>query len=271
MLKRTLTGLVIGSVVYLIIMFSHVPGVLICATAFICAFAVYEIYHVTGLSENKLLLTLSIIAGVCVSVAEIPYYSEILGFVFIISIGIFVYMMIYQKQLRLDDPIIIGVIVALIIFMFKSIPELRSIENGFYYLLFAITLCFVTDVFAYFVGKFVGRHKLIPSVSPNKTVEGSVGGVLFAVIIILVGGVLLELFTELKVNYLLLAVYAVLGSLAAQFGDLSMSVIKRICNVKDFSNLFPGHGGVLDRFDSHIFALTFTLLFYRVTGGFLIV
>jgi len=143
------------------------------------------------------------------------------------------------------------------------------VNVGLYYLTFAITLCFVTDIAAYLIGRSLGRHKLIPKVSPNKTIEGSVAGVIFAVLIMLLGGILLERLEGLSVDYVRLGVYALCASVVGQFGDLAMSAVKRACGIKDFGNLFPGHGGILDRFDSHLFSISFTFLFCIHTGGFL--
>lgn len=270
MLKRTITGAFITAATYLIIYFSHIPTVILCATAVLCAFAVYEVYYAAGISGNEALLTLSLLAAVGVSFLSIPHYIEILGIVFALSIVIFLWLMIRQNHCRLKNPFKVVCITALILLLFKAIPELRSIKNGLYYLAIAVTLCFITDIAAYLVGKAFGKHKLIPSVSPNKTVEGSVAGVVFAVLMMLLGGILLEHFEIAKIDYLLLAIYAALASVVGQFGDLAMSSIKRICRVKDFGNLFPGHGGVLDRFDSHLFTVAFTLLFCSITGGFIL-
>lgn len=269
MLKRTITGAFITVAVYLTIYFSYIPSVMLGATAILCAFSVYEIYRAADTIGNEVFFTLSMLAAVGIAFWDIPYYTEILGVAFALAILVFVWLMIRQKHSRLSSPIKASFVVLLIVVLFKAIPELRSIENGLWYLTLAITLCFITDVAAYLVGRSLGRHKLIPKVSPNKTVEGSVAGVVFAVLIMLLGGILLEYFEVVTINYPLLVVYSLLASLVGQFGDLAMSAVKRVCGIKDFGNLFPGHGGILDRFDSHLFAIAFTFLFCTVTGGFL--
>lgn len=105
----------------------------------------------------------------------------------------------------------------------------------------------VTDTFAYFTGFFFGKHKLIPSVSPKKTVEGAVGGTLFAMIGYAVVGMI---YGYSVTNIIILTVVGLFASIISQFGDLSASLIKRHYGIKDYGKLFPGHGGVLDRFDS---------------------
>ena len=108
----------------------------------------------------------------------------------------------------------------------------------------------MTDIFAYFSGMLFGKHKLIPEVSPKKTVEGSIGGTLFCILSFIVFGLVVDGFFSMNANFVFLAVSALAVSILAQVGDLIMSVIKRQYGVKDYGKIFPGHGGVLDRFDS---------------------
>ena len=109
------------------------------------------------------------------------------------------------------------------------------------------------DTFAYFTGRFLGKHKLIPEISPKKTIEGSIGGIVFTIgAFILYRVLLFKIFPDLKINlpYLLVIILAIAASIVSQIGDLIASAIKRQYNIKDYGKLFPGHGGVLDRFDS---------------------
>ena len=111
----------------------------------------------------------------------------------------------------------------------------------------------LSDTFAYFCGTLFGKHKLAPSISPKKTVEGSVGAILGTILSFLVYGLVIVLATDLKVNFILIMLLGFVCSVFAQFGDLSASVIKRECQIKDFGSLFPGHGGLMDRLDSILF------------------
>lgn len=135
---------------------------------------------------------------------------------------------------------------------FTSILLLRFGTNGQYYYLLAFLGAWITDSFAYFTGVFFGRHKLIPEISPKKTVEGSVGGILFCVASFLVFGLLVSQFTGSTPNYLVLACLGLFVSVLSQIGDLIASLVKREHGVKDYGKIFPGHGGVMDRFDSVI-------------------
>ena len=121
--------------------------------------------------------------------------------------------------------------------------------NIYVWLIFIIA--FVTDIFAYFAGYLFGKHKLIPKVSPKKTIEGSVGGILGSTLVCLAFGYFFNI--DLKVIVFL----GFFGSIIAQFGDLFASSIKRYVGIKDYGKLIPGHGGVLDRFDSVILVAPF--------------
>ncbi|MDE5978378.1 MAG: phosphatidate cytidylyltransferase [Turicibacter sp.] len=122
--------------------------------------------------------------------------------------------------------------------------------TGFLLFLFMVLVVAVTDSGAYFVGRTLGKHKLAPHISPKKTIEGSIGGTLLGVII----GTVFGLVTGLSTDILLLIVLSVVVAVVGQIGDLVASSMKREYGIKDFGKLFPGHGGVLDRFDSHLYA-----------------
>lgn len=133
--------------------------------------------------------------------------------------------------------------------LLSSIVRLGLLENGRLYVLIPFIVAFSCDSGAYFVGCALGKHKLAPSLSPHKTLEGSIGGFLSAVVLMLLYGVVLHLLAY-PANYAVLAVYGFLGALACQLGDLSFSAVKRLFGIKDYGTLIPGHGGMLDRFDS---------------------
>lgn len=139
---------------------------------------------------------------------------------------------------------------------FNSVLVLRDLTVGGEFVYLTVFLgAWVTDTFAYFCGMLFGRggkHKLIPDVSPKKTVEGSIGGIVFCVLAMVIYGAVINHTTELGANYAVFAVAGLLASIVSQIGDLCMSLIKRTYGIKDYGKLFPGHGGVLDRFDSVI-------------------
>ena len=134
--------------------------------------------------------------------------------------------------------------------LFRSIHA--DDTTGRYFILIPFILAFLSDSGAYFAGCYLGKHKLAPAISPKKTIEGAIGGVLAAVAFMLLYTLILQLAFDFKVNYGFALIYGVVGSVASVFGDLCFSVIKRQTGIKDYGNLIPGHGGVLDRFDSMI-------------------
>ncbi len=140
---------------------------------------------------------------------------------------------------------------------FAAISQIHHL--GLAMLFYVLLVAMLTDVFAYFSGYYFGKHKLAPDISPKKTIEGAIGGTLVAVIIASVFAYWQGLFdiehTGLLVAFMVFT--GVLISVVAQVGDLVASKLKRMHQIKDFSNLFPGHGGVLDRFDSTMFAALF--------------
>lgn len=121
----------------------------------------------------------------------------------------------------------------------------ETFPQGFYYILLCFIITWSTDTGAYFFGRFFGRHKLSPVISPNKTVEGGVGGTVFCLLVVFA---LKTYFTQLSLALLL--TLTLFASVAGQIGDLLESAVKRWAGVKDSGNVIPGHGGVLDRFDS---------------------
>jgi phosphatidate cytidylyltransferase len=122
-------------------------------------------------------------------------------------------------------------------------------EAGLTYIFYSLFMIWATDSGAYFIGKAMGKRKLWPEISPNKTVEGSIGGIVCALVV----AVLFSLFTEIDASILQILVITVVLSIFGQIGDLVESALKRHYQVKDSGHILPGHGGILDRFDSLLF------------------
>ena len=137
-------------------------------------------------------------------------------------------------------------------YMLCAIVRILMLPQGRSFVLLPFAVAFVSDAFAYLTGMKFGKHKLSPVISPNKTIEGFVGGLLATVLSMVIYGLVLQFACGFKVNYFYAVLYAMIGSAACTFGDLCFSVIKRQTNIKDYGNLIPGHGGIIDRFDSMI-------------------
>ena len=138
-----------------------------------------------------------------------------------------------------------------IIAAFTAIVYIRdSGVHGKILLVMMFAAPWVTDTFAYLFGRMMGKHKLIPEVSPKKTIEGSIAGIVFCMIYVILFGLICTKIWDVTCNYAILAALGILLSIVGQIGDLAMSVIKREYEIKDFGKIMPGHGGALDRFDS---------------------
>lgn len=135
--------------------------------------------------------------------------------------------------------------------------------DDIYIIISAFVIAFTTDTFAYFVGSTFGKHKLIERVSPNKSIEGAVGGTFFALILTAVYFILLNKYNFIYDLNLVVIIIIFLTSIAGQFGDLFASKIKRFTGIKDYAQILPGHGGILDRFDSLIFISPFVYILYH--------
>lgn len=135
-------------------------------------------------------------------------------------------------------------------------PLLMGAENGKLLVWFIIIAAWGTDIFAYIVGKTIGKHKF-SEISPNKSIEGCIGGIIGATALTLIYALVINTYLGMNINYLCIGGISILLSIIGQIGDFSASSIKRYVGIKDFSNLLPGHGGMLDRIDSLIFIAPF--------------
>lgn len=144
--------------------------------------------------------------------------------------------------------------------LLSYVLRIRSMEAGILLAFFILISSWVNDIFAYFVGSTIGKHKFSPKVSPNKSIEGFFGGIIGAGFIGLLFGLIFEKY--IPFSGVACVVIAALGAIPAVIGDLAASAIKRDNGIKDYSNLIPGHGGIIDRIDSILF--TAPIIYYLV-------
>lgn len=138
--------------------------------------------------------------------------------------------------------------------MLSYVVQIRDLPYGIFFIWCIFLGSWVNDTCAYFTGYFIGRRKLAPTLSPKKTVEGAIGGIVGATVVGLIFGIIVHFASPSSVNMILFGVLTgLIGSFFGIIGDLAASAIKRQRGVKDYGNLIPGHGGILDRFDSVIF------------------
>lgn len=270
MKQRVITG-VLGALfglTVLALMFTPVIGIVL---AVIAGMASFEIQHVAKI-QNKFLVILNIIIAVAVvPIAEydlldkLPFPSYVVMILYVI-VMLFIMLANYNTT-KFEDVVMsmfAGVVVPYAIStvlllrnLCLSRPDLFQQSHVFYIIFFALLCAWLNDTFAYFVGRKFGKHKLSPNISPKKTVEGAIGGIvitmLFNVMFFFIFDYLFFKNDTLKV-WMVIPTSMFLSAISIG-GDLSASVIKRNFGAKDFGTIFPGHGGIMDRFDSYSFVL----------------
>jgi len=259
--QRILTGAGITVVLSLVIIFSHIPWVLGTLIACLSMQAIYELYRAIGLKDNKPLYLISCAVALLLSIINIPSYEYIVVIVYVSAVALFLYLMLNVKTLRRIDAWMVVCIAVMIVCSFKCMSGIRAMEKGVFLLGMAVLVPVLTDIFAYLIGRQCGKHRLFPSISPKKTLEGAIGGLVYAVGIIALIAAILMRCQVIQVELEQLITYAIFASVIGQFGDFALSSVKRIVGIKDYGALLPGHGGILDRFDSLLFVLPFTYLF----------
>ena len=174
--------------------------------------------------------------------------------------------MIRKNKDSLSEIVLLYALTTFIISGFSSILMVRLMFNGEAIYLLVFLGAWICDTFAYFTGMLFGKHKLIPEISPKKTVEGAIGGIVFTVIGFAIYCLIWNSLSDYKLSYLTLCIYGFVLSIASQFGDLIASSIKRQYNLKDYGAIFPGHGGVLDRFDGVLLVAPFLYVLNHFIG-----
>ena len=215
--------------------------------------ATYEMLYKTGLIRRTRLILYSMVMAFCVTMWS--YFDAIQAYLMLLMLIftalLFVEMMMDHVKVRLEMLGLCYLGGFVMPFLLGSLIRILTMGIGHYVILIPFAVAFMSDAGAYFVGLRFGKHKLAPVVSPNKTIEGALGGIVTAMLSMLLYALILDLIPGgFIVNYALALLYGLVGSLAGMLGDLCFSVIKRQTGIKDYGNLIPGHGGVLDRFDS---------------------
>ncbi len=270
-LTRFYTSLIIFAVFLLIFATSFISPLFEITISLLACFCIWEAIRGTGYAEKKVFMLPSLLFGALNPLVFafkpyiIPGRSALYGIIilsFVYCIASFVLMMCNMKTLKFNNTTAI-MFLSLIISSFMScLIYIRRLDHGFFFMILAIVCgAWITDIFAYLVGIMIGKHRFAPLVSPKKTIEGSLGGAVFCVAFFCVFCLIYQMIADVRFNWSLVILYAVICTLVGQIGDLSFSMIKRSYGIKDFGSILPGHGGILDRLDSLIFiAPTFYML-----------
>jgi phosphatidate cytidylyltransferase len=250
MKQRIITGVVAAALFLPIVFYGGLPFVLL--TYLLASIGLYELLKMKNMnifSINGLLSLLFLWVVLFPNKYEAAanfYYSKMeLGIAFILLL--LTYTVITKNRFNFEDAAF-SIFSALYVGIgFYFFIETR--DAGLVYIFYSLFMIWATDSGAYFIGKAMGKNKLWPEISPNKTVEGSIGGVVCAVVV----AVLFTVFSNIHAALVTLMGITVVLSVFGQIGDLVQSAFKRHFNVKDSGTILPGHGGILDRFDSLLF------------------
>ncbi len=286
MKTRILTAAIGLVVLAVVLLFFNTP-LFDLVVAAVCLIGVHEAFAAMGFGKKQwYLYVLAIPYTLLVMLSNgLPFRAMVLPATFILMLILCCCLIANSRTLdfgKLSGYLFFSAVIVLcfysLVYLKRCLPVETYQYDAIYFIL--LTLCFAWggDSTAYFVGRFFGKHKLAPVVSPNKTVEGAVGGVLGSVVLGVaataiyqaVSGRFVSLTVEVNVkHYLLIALLGVFASILGILGDLFASAIKRQVGLKDYGTIFPGHGGILDRFDSVMFVAPFVAFIVRYFFYFL--
>lgn len=234
------------------------PVILTAALSILAAVGTYEILHNTGIVKNNIIVAISLVFSLA-AVFVFSYLGLSVGLLFyfvfvavLFAVSLFVHDKTTPSEVALAQSYSL-----FLAFAFSSVNLIIS-EFGLFYFFLIFIFAWASDTCAYFAGVFLGRHKLCPELSPKKTVEGAIGGIVGCVALTLLACSIADM---KGITLVVFAVVAAVFSVIGMVGDISASYIKRAAGIKDYGNLMPGHGGVLDRFDS---VLLISPVFYAV-------
>lgn len=215
----------------------------------ICAFAVVAVHEIITVCFKKNSLPLYLVSLI-LSLAAIFTSDAVMMAVMVLMFLVFFSISVFNEKVSAENCTYLLAMLLILVMTARGIHEVYRTSNVI--MLYILVATYMTDTGAYFAGRFFGKHKLNERVSPKKTIEGSIGGYLLGALTSLGFGCA---FVIPHLSFVRLCVLSAIMPLTGQIGDLAFSSVKRHFGVKDFGNIFPGHGGVFDRIDSLIFNL----------------
>jgi phosphatidate cytidylyltransferase len=215
----------------------------------------YEFYHMANFDRRDPLIYLGLLWSLALVLS--PHYRnpDVLPIVITVTMLISLICLLFRpsREKTFHDWAWTIVGALYVGWMLSYWLNLRGLEDGRNWVYLAMLTTFANDTGAFFIGRAKGKHKLAPTISPAKTWEGAIGGLISAIMAAIVIAMVLNLISPFTFNYWQIILLGFLVSLFAQLGDLVESLLKRNMGVKESGSLLPGHGGILDRFDSLIF------------------
>ena len=218
----------------------------------------YEFYKVISKQNLPLHYMNYFLAAIYIFFADSFNVSFLQMFYSLVILANVVSLVFFYKKYNIIDCVVGAFAFFYVAMLLTNAILVRNYENGEFLVWLIFISAWGCDTGAYFFGKMLGKHKLAPILSPNKTIEGSIGGIVTAALLGAVFAFALQYFYETTSFFgyniiILFSLICACGSICSQLGDLTASAIKRFTKTKDYGNIFPGHGGVLDRFDSVLF------------------
>lgn len=261
MLKTRVISALVGLALLIAVLYmgSVVLGVIV---SIIAAIGLYEFYNsaakLKAVQPIKVVGYLSIVPLLLLGLEELGWYKLDLGLLTGISTCIIIFLcmtfiVFEHKKYNIADACITAFGIAYVPFLMSFLVLIRNMEHGMLLIWLIFIGAWGTDTMAYTCGRLFGKRKIIPEISPKKTVAGAVGGIFGCVLLMLLFGFIAQTYFDLKLSYMALALLGIFCGVISQIGDWSASAVKRYVNVKDYGSIMPGHGGVLDRFDSILF------------------
>lgn len=234
------------------------------AISILATVAVYEMAKCLGYNKTPVLTIPMYVFAFIVPLMRFFFIrqSHYLAFALVVLFAILVYSLAYVMLRKNQDNLsqiitmyamflyIVGCFASIVCLRYFDYGPTKGILDGKYLYLLVFIGAWVCDTFAYFTGRFFGKHKLIPEISPKKTIEGAIGGIVFTAVAFGIYVLILDKCFNYKLNPIALIILGIVVAVISQIGDLIASAIKRQYEIKDYGFIFPGHGGVLDRFDS---------------------
>lgn len=265
-ITRTLTAVIGFPLIAAILIFANtlILDIVVSIIALISMYEYFKCFKSSGKANpSQFLGYMYCIAIVFINFIDINLVYKIMVIILPVSLLIlFIELVLLEGKKTVKDVAIsiLGIIYVPILISFLSLTrDIDNNINGRILIWFVLIASWGSDVFAYMIGRHFGKHHFT-KISPNKTIEGSVAGIIGAVFIGIIYSILCNNLWGTQINYILIGVIVAILSFIGQIGDLAASSIKRYCGIKDYGNIFPGHGGMLDRIDSIIFVIPFAYI-----------
>ncbi len=261
MLKTRVISALVGLTLLIAVLYlgSITLGIVV---TLIAAIGLYEFYNSVSAVKNiqpiKIVGYLSILPLLILGLQKTGWFNIDLNILTGISVCLVIFLsmafiVLEHKKYNIIDACVTAFSIAYVPFLMSFLILIRNMDNGIILIWLIFIGAWGTDTMAYTFGRLFGKRKIIPEISPKKTLAGAIGGILGCIALMIVFGVITNAYFDLKMSFVVLAILGLICGMVSQIGDWSASAIKRYVNIKDFGNIMPGHGGVLDRFDSILF------------------